>query len=181
MASRKQRSRKQRRERKPGSEPVSGAEPVEPDEPQTEEAPRELTGVGAKFGAWADRLEQTVDDRPPAPWGNFPLGPLSVFSGLVLIVIGLITSNPVQLAIGVGLGMLGGLELSIREHFGGFRSHTTLLAGFVFVVAVAVTFYAAEWVLWRCLVLGVVLAVPTFIFLRKKFEKASGGLSYKLR
>jgi len=181
MASRKQRSRKQRRARRPAADPVQDpdAESAEPIEEKKE--PRELTGVGARFGAWADRLEQTVEERPPAPWGNFPLGPLSVFAGLVLIVIGLITSNPVQLVIGVGLGMLGGLELSIREHFSGFRSHTTLLAGFVFVVAVGTTFYAAEWVLWRCLVLGVVLAVPTFFLLRKRFEKASGGLTYKLR
>lgn len=100
---------------------------------------------------------------------------------MVLIVIGLINANPVQLVIGVGLGLLGGLELSIREHFTGFRSHTTLLAGFVFVVAVGVTFYAAEWVLWKCLLLGVLLAVPSFWLLRKRFEKASGGLTYKLR
>ncbi len=128
-----------------------------------------------------DRMEEATDERPPAPWGNFPLGPLSVLAGLVLITIGVITSNPVQLAIGVGLGMLGGLELSIREHFAGFRSHTTLLAGFVFVIAVGVTFYAARLVLWQSLLIGVALALPTFWALRKKFEKASGGLSYKLR
>ena len=128
-----------------------------------------------------DRMEEATDERPPAPWGNFPLGPLSVLAGLILITIGVITSNPVQLTIGVGLGMLGGLELAIREHFAGFRSHTTLLAGFVFVVAVGVTFYAARLVLWQSLLIGVALALPTFWALRKKFEKASGGLTYKLR
>jgi len=77
--------------------------------------------------------------------------------------------------------MLGGLELSIREHFTGFRSHTTLLSGFVFVVVVGGTFYGAKWILWQSLLLGFVLALPTFWWLRKKFEKASGGLTYKLR
>lgn len=126
-------------------------------------------------------MEATVDDRPPAPWGNFPLGPLSVLAGLVLIVVGAIGSNPAQLAIGVGLAALGGLELSIREHLSGFRSHTTLLAGFVFVVAVALTFYIGHLVLWVCLLIGALHGVPSFWWLRRAFEKASGGLSYKLR
>lgn len=135
----------------------------------------------SRLAAAMDRMEQTADERPAAPWGNFPLGPLSVFAGLVLIVVGAIGGNPEQLAIGFALGALGGLELSIREHFAGFRSHTTLLAGFVFVIAVGLTFYVGRMVLWQCLVIGVVLAIPTFWWLRKRFEKASGGLSYKLR
>lgn len=100
---------------------------------------------------------------------------------MVLIVIGLINANAVQLMIGVGLGMLGGLELSIREHFTGFRSHTTLLAGFTAVVAVGATFYAAHWILWQSLLLGAVLFAAAFWALRKQFEKVSGGLTYKLR
>lgn len=126
-------------------------------------------------------MEQTADERPPAPWGNFPLGPLSVLAGLVLIVIGALGSNPVQLAIGVALGALGGLELSIREHFAGFRSHTTLLAGFTFVVLVGLAFYVAHIVLWVCLLIGFALAGATFWWLRRRFEEASGGFSYKLR
>jgi len=46
---------------------------------------------------------------------------------------------------GLGKGLLGslaGLELSIREHFAGYRSHTTLLAGVAAFVAVVVTFFA---------------------------------------
>jgi len=135
----------------------------------------------SRLQAAIDRMEEATDDRPPAPWGEFPLGPLSVLAGLVLIILGVITSNPVQVAIGVGLGMLGGLELSIREHFAGFRSHTTLLAGFVFVVLVGATFYVGKLVLWQCLLIGALVAVPTFWALRQKFIKASGGLTYKLR
>ncbi|HNC06481.1 MAG TPA: hypothetical protein PLS38_09280, partial [Solirubrobacterales bacterium] len=78
--------------------------------------PAERRESRTRFGKWADRLEETADERPPAPWGSFPIGAVSVFVGLVLAVIGLINANPVQLAIGVGLGMLGGLELAIREH-----------------------------------------------------------------
>lgn len=126
-------------------------------------------------------MEQTADERPPAPWGNFPLGPLSVLAGLVLIIIGATSDNAVQMAIGVCLGALGGLELSIREHFAGFRSHTTLLAGLAFVISVGASYYFAGIVLWACLLIGAAIALPAFWLLRKKFEKASGGLAYKIR
>ena len=36
---------------------------------------------------------------------------------------------------GMRLGSLAGLELSVREHFAGYKSHTTVLAGTVAVVA----------------------------------------------
>src|SRR5919202_389187 len=42
---------------------------------------------------------------------------------------------------GMALASLAGLELSIREHFAGFRSHTTLLAGAVGFAALALTFW----------------------------------------
>ena len=126
-------------------------------------------------------MEQTADERPPAPWGNLPLGPLSVLAGLVLIVIGVVNTDPVLMTMGVGIGAVGGLELSIREHFTGFRSHTTLLAGIVFVASVWISFYVVQIVLWACLLIGAALAVPALFLFRKRFEKASGGLSYKIR
>ena len=36
-----------------------------------------------------------------------------------------------MLGAGLALGSLAGLELSVREHFAGYRSHTLLLAGAV--------------------------------------------------
>ena len=121
------------------------------------------------------------EEEPPAPWGSFPLVELSVLAGLILIVIGAITTNPVQLGIGLALGSLGGLELSIREHFAGYRSHTTLLAGVAFVVTTGLMFFVAEQVLWICLVVGFTMGGLAWGLLRKAFVKASGGLTYKLR
>jgi hypothetical protein len=123
----------------------------------------------------------TKIEVPPAPWGSFPLVELAVLAGLILIALGAITSNPTQLVIGLGLGSLGGLEVSIREHFAGYRSHTTLLAGVVFVVATAVAAFVAELVLWVCLATGIAFGVVAWILIRRAFEKASGGLTYKLR
>ena len=120
-------------------------------------------------------------EAPPAPWGSFPLMQLAVLAGLILIVVGAITGNPTQLGIGLALGSLGGLELSIREHFAGYRSHTTLLAGVVFVLATGVTYFLLRLVLWGCLVIGLTLGGLAWGYLRRSFEKASGGLTYKLR
>ncbi|MGB0119640.1 MAG: hypothetical protein WBP55_01650 [Solirubrobacterales bacterium] len=120
-------------------------------------------------------------EEPPAPWGKFPLVELSVLVGLILIVIGAIGQNPTQLGIGLALGSLGGLELSIREHFAGYRSHTTLLAGVVFVLGAGVSYFLLGMIHWQCLVIGFTLGGVSWGLLRKAFVKASGGLTYKLR
>lgn len=120
-------------------------------------------------------------EKPPAPWGSFPLVELAVLAGLIFIGIGFVTSNPTQLGIGLALGSLGGLELSVREHFAGYRSHTTLLAGVVFVASTGLSYFVARIVLWICLLIGLSLGGVAWGLLRRSFQKASGGLSYKLR
>jgi len=120
-------------------------------------------------------------EEPPAPWGSFPLVELCVLAGLILIVIGAIGKNPTQLLIGLGLGSLGGAELSIREHFAGYRSHTTLLAGVVLVASTFLMFFVADQVFWVSVVVGLTLGGVTWGLLRRVFIKASGGLSYKVR
>jgi hypothetical protein len=54
-----------------------------------------------------------------------------------------------MLAAGLVLGSLGGLETSIREHFGGYRSHTTIFAAAAGVLTiVAVTLVVHPIKLW---------------------------------
>ena len=124
------------------------------------------------------KTPSSKQEVPPAPWGSFPLVELSVLAGLILIIIGAITSNLTQLGIGLALGSLGGLELSIREHFAGYRSHTTLLAGVVFVLATGLTFFFAGEIpgvrapeLWVCLVIGVTLGGVAWGWLRQTFDE----------
>ncbi len=84
------------------------------------------------------------EERPPAPWGSFPLVEIVVLVGLVMLVIGLFVRGPQGAALlgtGLALGALAGLELSIREHFGGYRSHTLLLASAAAVATLAIFFY----------------------------------------
>jgi hypothetical protein len=120
------------------------------------------------------------DDRPPAPWGSFPLAELTILAGIVALVVGLFGGGPTAIGIGVGLACLGGMEVAIREHLAGYRSHTTLLAGFVFVAIVALLFYAAGQLLAVALAIGAVAFLLAFIGLRRLFQRASGGLSFKV-
>jgi hypothetical protein len=122
------------------------------------------------------------DDEPPkGPWGSFPLTELTILAGLILLVFGLVTSNVLWLTVGLLLGSAGGLELSIREHFAGYRSHTTMLAGVFFALVSGVAYFAAGLVLWQALGLGVLAFGTAFWLFRRAFEKVSGGLSYRVR
>ena len=87
------------------------------------------------------------DERPPAPWGSFPLGELVVLGAIVSLIAGFFAhghAGIVLIALGLALGAIGGLELSIREHFAGYRSHTLLLAGTAGVFVLGTLLYFAS-------------------------------------
>jgi uncharacterized integral membrane protein len=107
------------------------------------------------------------------------LAELTILAGIVMLAVGLIGKHPTVVGVGVVLASLGGLEVSAREHFAGYRSHTTLLAGTVFVLVVGSLFYLADLILAVCLAVGAVAFVATFVALRRAFRKASGGLAFK--
>lgn len=128
--------------------------------------------------------------RPQPPWGSFPLTELVVLLGIVLAFAGLIVGVEdssrarTMFTAGVVLGMLGGLELAVRDHFAGYRSHTTLLSGAAAVAATVV----AGLVLRELapglpfpviLVVAVVAFATAFPLLRRAFQRRSGGLSFR--
>jgi len=120
------------------------------------------------------------DERPPAPWGSFPLAELVILAGIVALIIGLAGQNPTAIGVGVVLAGLGGLEVAIREHFAGYRSHTTLLAGTLFVLTVGLVYYAAHQILAVALAIGAVVFALAFYLARRAFQRASGGLSFRI-
>lgn len=121
-----------------------------------------------------------ADERPPAPWGSFPLAELVILAGIVLLGIGVFTRSPTALAVGVVLAALGGLEVAALEHFAGYRSHTTLLAGTLFILVTGALFYLAGLILAVCLAAGAAVFVVAFFAFRRAFQRASGGLSYRV-
>jgi hypothetical protein len=91
-------------------------------------------------------------------------------------------------AAGIVLGALGGLELAVRDHFAGFRSHTTLLSGVaafatisvvVLVVGELAPSVPAGAVLSAALVGGAIVFALSFRQLRRVFQARSGGLSFR--
>jgi hypothetical protein len=125
------------------------------------------------------------EERPPAPWGSFPLVELVVLVALGMLIAGLVTKGDrgaALLVTGLALGSLAGLELSIREHFAGYRSHTLLLAGAAGVITLAVLFYAVPDLLppGARVAVGVAVAVLAALALVRVFQ-ARSGRAFKLR
>lgn len=124
-----------------------------------------------------------TDERPPAPWGDFPLVELVVLLGIILMVWGLVSwkgGGELRFGVGIGLASLGGLELSLREHLSGFRSHTTLLSGVAaFVTVTAIVLAAGKSPIWLLLGSAVLAFGASFLGLRRLFKRRSGGLGFR--
>jgi hypothetical protein len=75
-----------------------------------------------------------ADERPQAPWHPLPLSEILILVGAIAVAIGLIRSKkgfhaggPTLLA-GIGAATIGTIEVTWREHRGGYRSHALMLA-----------------------------------------------------
>ena len=121
-------------------------------------------------------------DRPRAPWGSFPLSELIILLGIVLILWGAFSGGDGQetLLAGLVIASLGGGELALREHLGGYRSHSSLLAGVAAFVAVTVVVIGLGPVeLWVLVSVAVVVFGGTFYVMRELFKRRSGGLGFR--
>ena len=124
-----------------------------------------------------DRFIERADERPKPPWHPVPLIELSVLVGIILIVIGAINNDSsrgrIALVFGLALASVAGLDTAVREHFTGFRSHSTLLAGLPAVVTVAALALAS-------VPFGVLVAAGALVFgggflaFRSAFRKRAG-------
>jgi hypothetical protein len=116
----------------------------------------------------------TEGERPPSPFGGLPISELAIFAGAVGLIVGLIQGGGPALIVGVIVCTLGVLEVTSREHFSGYRSHTMLLAAMpavgVEIGLVAVIGEPRQ----RALLLLAVVPVYAVVFwlLRKRFLKA---------
>jgi hypothetical protein len=129
------------------------------------------------------RARRSTEERPPAPWGSFPLVELLVLAGILLMVWGLLSwdaSGNLKFGAGLAVASLGGLELSVREHVAGYRSHTTLLAGAsAFVVVSALALSSGPYELWVLVIVAAMVFGSSFYGLRRLFQQRSGGLSFR--
>jgi Flp pilus assembly protein TadB len=112
--------------------------------------------------------------RPPSPFGGLPVSEFAILAGGVGLVVGIIRGGGPAVIVGIVVCALGVLEVTAREHFSGYRSHTMLLAAFpaigVEVAAVATVGEPRQ----RALLLLVVIPVYAVAFwlFRRRFEVA---------
>jgi hypothetical protein len=166
-----------RRSRKRGGAPTSAAEREAPSAAPAPQAAAPARPVGVR----PDRRARMAE-APKAPWSPFPLVELCILVGIVLIVVGLVggsSKRGLLLACGFALVSLSGLELSLREHFAGFRSHSSLLAGAAAVVVDIPLYFLTK--LPQEALLGVAVAVflVAFQLLRSAFRHRAGGLGFR--
>jgi len=174
MASKRQ--QRKRRRRVDGGAAPRPSEPASPPSPtSTDDAQRSQTrrGRGAKA-------------PPQAPWGSFPLTELVVLLALVMLVLGFVVAPPrgaILLGTGLALGSLAGLELAIREHFAGYKSHTLLLGGAVGIPVVAAVYFLGPESLpvWVSLLAGVLAFGAAAWLAASTFRRRSGGELFKFR
>ena len=160
---------------------------AEPGSRAERDAARQQHARAAQGGRSAPRPRRSarpgMDERPPAPWGSFPLVELVVLLGIVLMVWGLVGwkgGGEVRFGAGIALASLGGLELSLREHLSGFRSHTTLLSGVAaFLTVTAIVLLAGSGRLWLLAAAALLVFAGSFFGLRQLFKRRSGGLGFR--
>jgi hypothetical protein len=130
------------------------------------------------------RSRRRPDERPRAPWGDFPLSEIAIFIGILLLIAGFFAPPPrglVMIAVGLGLGSLAGLELSVREHFAAYRSHTLLLSAAVGVPVFGALFVATRLNPAICVGAGLVAFGGAAWLFTTAFSRRSGGALYRLR
>jgi hypothetical protein len=149
--------------------------------PTTRSAARQAAAPPAPRPSTAPGRRRGRGDRPPSPWGSFPLVEITILIALVLLIAGFFmgsTRGGMMILAGISLASLAALELTLREHFTGYRSHTSVLAGFVGVVVLGLGFVFA----WPQLVkvgAGAGAFLLSFYLFREAFKRRSGGLGFR--
>ena len=164
-----------------GVPPAGASSRAERDEARRQRA--QAAASGGRAARPGGRGRPSADQRPPAPWGRFPLSEIAVFVAIVMLVGSFFVrgnTGGVMFIAGLLLGTLAGLEVSIREHFAGFRSHSSLLAGLLAVMSITVIWLAAgEIFLPILLAAGLGVFGIAFWSLREMFRRRSGGVSFR--
>ena len=164
------RQRRKRRRRQSGAQPAQG----QPSAVVLADQQRARTA----------RRRAGREERPQPLWGTFPLSEIVILIGVILLFAGLFVQPPrgfVMIGVGGGLASLAGLELALREHYSGYRSHTMLLAAGIGVPVLGVLLLATRLPTVICVAGAVVAFGCAAWFFAQAFRRRSGGALYRLR
>ena len=117
-----------RRSRKRGVSERGGGAAVR-DRPAPAPAPR-ATAAATATPRRSATGRPSGPERPKALWHPVPVTEVAILFGTIAMLIGFTQGKDgvVPMAVGFGIVVLAVGELSVREHFSGFRSHALLLA-----------------------------------------------------
>lgn len=165
MASSSKRRSRKRRNRESAPRAV-------PSQRREQRAEREIT-VAREQRRRESAIGTTYGERPPSPFGGLPVSEIAIFAGVVGVIVGLVQGGGPALIAGLIVCALGVIEVTAREHFSGYRSHTTLLAA-IPTVALEVALASSVGQPRRRGLLLLVVPVFGLLFwlLRKRFQAA---------
>jgi hypothetical protein len=167
-----------RRSRKRATSPGTGAPPPA-SRPAVERPPAPAAAAAPPRSA---TYKSRREDAPQPPWAPFPLTELCILLAIVLIAGGFFFAHGDRRAVMLGGGFvlvtLASGELSFREHFAGYRSHSSLLAGLCAVLA-AIPFWLAPIAQEVVLAVGLATYAAALYGFRRAFMRRSGGVGFR--
>ena len=155
----KRKSSKRARSRRPASQRTQGERSGEPTSSSSSVAAPERPASGQPSPSRPrarDRARDAAGERPRAPWHPLPLSELLILVGVIGVLVSVFLREELPaalLAASIAAVAIGTFEVTLREHLGGYRSHTVLLA-----LVPVVVFHSAV-----LLVAGAFTSVPRWV------------------
>jgi hypothetical protein len=145
--------------------------------PPPREAPPTAPTAAPRTATYKSRRE----DAPQPAWAPFPLTELVILLSIIMLGLGFLSGGDrrgVLLGGGFVLVTLAAGELSVREHFAGYRSHSSLLAGICAILA-AIPVWLLPVPQGVVLLVGAVVFVVALMGFRRAFMRRSGGVGFR--
>ncbi len=153
------------------------------------EASHRVAAAAPAAGRQSQRAARALGDlkaageRPQAPWHPLPLSELLIFVGAIGAVLAFVKgpeSNGALLGASIGAVAIGTVEVTLREHLSGFRSHTIMLCALpaivfhsaVVLAVLALAGRAPAWLSVALLPIDVAVVVVCFKLLRARYVDA---------
>lgn len=134
------------------------------------------------MGSAAPARRARLGEAPQPPWAPVPLTEILILLGLITLGVAILGGSDGRgtlLGLGLSLVTVSTLELALREHLAGYRSHSALLGGLA-----AILVAAALAVLVKPDKAFVIIAAALAFLLstqlaRSVFRRRSGGASWR--
>lgn len=183
----KRRSRKRARTGPSGgAAKAEGAVAPKPAKPTVSKAQRAQKAREARKAAPGPPTVKADRSEAPKPiWAPLPITEGLILVGLITAVAGLVTQSTGLVLGGFAMIIISSLELAVREHMAGYRSHSSLIAGVSALIVAGGTSAILNLTdvglpQWPLLFVAILVFAGMFRSMRVKFKERSGGLTYRV-